>query len=127
MLPRDLYEIVHILGIALTMLAFGGVVMHARAGGTWKGAHGERALRVAHHLGLFLILLGGFGMLARIGVAKGGIASFPGWLWAKLALLVLLGGTVRLPYRRPALAWAAFTATALVAAMAAWLALYKPI
>lgn len=126
MLPRDVYEIVHVIGIALVMLAFGGIASHASAGGSFKGPGSQRALRVAHHAGMLLLLIGGFGMLARIGIAKGGIASFPLWLWAKLALFLVLGGTVALPYRRPRWAWPAFFAAPLVAGAAVYLALYKP-
>ncbi len=126
MFSRDLYEIVHVLGIALVMVAFGGIVMHAAEGGTWKGPRARRALKVAHHLGMFLILLGGFGMLARIGIAKDGIGSFPGWLWAKIAVFLVLGGTVALPYRRPALALPAFFVTPALAGLAVYFALYKP-
>lgn len=126
MLSRDLYEIVHLIGIALVMLAFGGIASHASAGGAFKGPGSQRALRIAHHAGMFLILLGGFGMLARIGIAKGGIASFPGWLWAKIAVFLVLGGTVALPYRRPPLAWPAFFATPLLVGLAVYFALYKP-
>ncbi len=126
MFSRDIYEIVHVIGIALVMLAFGGIASHATDGGSWKGAGARRALKLAHHGGMFLILLGGFGMLARIGVAAGGIASFPGWLWAKIAVFLVLGGTVALPYRRPRLAWPAFFAMPLLVGLAVYFALYKP-
>jgi hypothetical protein len=126
MFSRDLYEIVHLVGLALVMLAFGGIASHATDGGSWKGPGARRALKVAHHLGMFLILLGGFGMLARIGIAKGGIATFRGWLWAKIAVFLVLGGVVALPYRRPQLAWPAFFVTPLLVGFAVYLALYKP-
>lgn len=126
MFSRDLYEIVHIVGIALVMLAFGGIVMHAAEGGTWKGPRSRRVVKVAHHLGMFLILLGGFGMLARIGIAKGGIATFPGWLWAKIVVFLILGGTVSLPYKQPKLALPAFFLTPALAGLAVYFALYKP-
>lgn len=126
MLSRDVYEIVHIVGIALVMLAFGGIASHATTGGAFKGPGSQRVLRIAHHAGMFLILLGGFGMLARIGIAKDGIASFPLWLWAKIAIFLVLGGTIALPYRRPQWAWPAFFATPLLAGLAVYLALYKP-
>lgn len=126
MFSRELYEIVHLVGIALVMLAFGGIASHASAGGAFKGLGSQRALRIAHHAGMFLILLGGFGMLARIGIAKGGIASFPGWLWAKIVVFLILGGTVALPFRRPQLAWPAFFAAPLLVGLAVYFALFKP-
>lgn len=127
MLPRDLYEIVHILGIALVMAAFGGIAMHAAEGGTRRGPRARRGLLVAYGVGLFLVLLGGFGMLARIGVADGGIAEFPGWLWAKLAVWGVLGAVMMVPYRRPRFAMPALVAIPALAGVATYFALYKPI
>ena len=34
MFSREFYEILHIIGIALTMTAFGGIAVHAAEGGT---------------------------------------------------------------------------------------------
>jgi hypothetical protein len=126
MFSRDVYEVLHVLGIAFVMCAFGGIAMHASAGGRWKGEGSMRALKVAHHIGMFCLLVGGFGMLARIGIARGGIASFPGWLWAKIAIFLVLGGTVSLPYRQPRLALPAFFLTPTLAALAVYFALFKP-
>src|SRR5688572_17005378 len=120
MFSRDVYEIVHVLGIAFVMCAFGGIAIHASTGGAWKGAGSMRALKVAHHLGMLCLLVGGFGMLARIGIVQGGIRGFPGWLWAKIAIFLVIGGTVALPYRRPQLALPAFFLTPTLAALAVY-------
>ena len=126
MLPRDLYEIVHVVGIALVMVAFGGIAVHAAEGGTRRGPRARRALLGVYGGGLFLILLGGFGMLARIGAASGGIAGFPGWLWAKLAVWTVLGAIMMLPYRKPGSPVPVLVATPLLAGLATYFALYKP-
>lgn len=125
MFSREFYEILHIIGIALTMTAFGGIAMHAAEGGTKKGARSRKAIGAAHGIGLLLILTGGFGMLARIGFS-GGLGAFPGWLWAKIIVWVVLGAMSALPYRKPALAIPALVATPLLAGLAAYFALYKP-
>lgn len=126
MFPRDLYEIVHIVGIALVMVAFGGIAVHAAEGGTRRGPRARRALLGAYGAGLFLVLLGGFGMLARIGAASGGIAAFPGWLWAKLAVWTVLAAIMVMPYRRPGSLMPVLFATPLLAGLATYFALYKP-
>lgn len=125
MFSREFYEILHIIGIALTMTAFGGIAMHAAEGGTKKGARSRKAIGAAHGIGLLLILTGGFGMLARIGFT-GGIGAFPGWLWAKIIVWVVLGAMSALPYRKPALAIPALVMTPLLAGVATSMALYKP-
>jgi hypothetical protein len=122
---REFYEIIHIIGIALTMAAMGAIAMHAAEGGTKKGPRARRAIMAAHGIGMFLILLGGFGMLARIGFT-GGLGAFPGWLWGKLGVWFLIGGLSGLPYRAPRYAVHAMVVIPLLAGVAAYFALYKP-
>lgn len=126
MFPRDLYEIIHVIGIALVMAAFGGIAVHAAEGGTRRGPRARRALLGAYGGGLFLILLGGFGMLARLGLARGGIGEFPGWLWAKLAVWAVLGAIMVMPYRKPESLMPVLVAMPLLAGLATYFALYKP-
>lgn len=127
MFPRDAYEIVHLIGIALTMAALGATALHALEGGTRRGPRARRALVVTYGVGLFLILLGGFGMLARLGIARAGVAAFPGWLWAKLTVWAVLGAVMMLPYRRPAWAMPMLLLTPLLIGLATYFALYKPL
>ena len=127
MFPRDLYEIVHLIGIALTMAALGATALHALEGGTRRGPRARRALVALYGGGLFLVLLGGFGMLARLGIARAGIAAFPGGLWAKLAVWATLGAVMLLPYRRPAWGMPMLLLAPLLIGLATYFALYKPI
>lgn len=123
MFPRDFYEILHILGIAFLFAAMGGVAVHAANGGT-KGASRTRTLvAVVHGLGALLILTGGFGMMARMGMQMG---VFPGWLLVKLLIWLVLSGIILLPYRSVSLAKPFFIGLPLLAAVAAYMALYKP-
>lgn len=125
MLSRNFYEIVHILGIALIFAAIGGVAVHAANGGTRATSRTRELLASVHGGGAFLILLGGFGMLARLGF-RGTLADFPGWLWVKIIIWTVLGGLTLLPYRRPQLAKPFILLMPLLAALAAYMAVYKP-
>lgn len=125
MFSREFYEILHIIGIALTMSAFGAIAMHAAEGGAKRAARFYRPVMWAHGVGLTLILVGGFGMLARIGM-PGGLSAFPLWLWGKITVWLVLGGISALPYRWPRMALLTLVATPLLAGVAAYLALYKP-
>jgi hypothetical protein len=78
-----------------------------------------------HGVGAFLILLGGFGMLARMGFLHG--SNFPGWLWAKIVIWALLSAIVLLPYRKAALARPFIVLLPLLAGVAVYMALYKPV
>jgi hypothetical protein len=124
MITYDVYRLIHIVGILFLFLALGGLALHAANGGT-KATNRARAMVAATHgIALFIVLLGGFGMLARLGIAHTG---FPGWVWAKFAIWLVLGILFMLPYRYPALGRPLWLIVPLLGATAAYMALYKPI
>jgi hypothetical protein len=123
MFPRDFYEVIHIIGIAMLFVAIGGVAVHAANGGTKANTSTRGLVSAVFGLGAFLILLGGFGMMARLGLIKG---APPGWLAVKMLIWLALSGLVLLPYRRPALARPFFLLLPLLAGVAVYMALYKP-
>src|SRR5689334_20333237 len=102
MFPRDFYEILHIIGIAMVFMSIGGVAVHAANGGTKVTLDTRKLVATMHVTGIFFILVAGFGMLARMGFQH--CTNFPGWLWVKIMVWLILGGVTMLPYRWPALA-----------------------
>lgn len=121
MLSYTVYKALHLVGIMLTVAALAGMAVHAANGGT-RAESRTRALATAlHGTGLLLVLVAGFGMLARLG---GSAAS--GWVLVKLAIWLTLGAAAMVPYRRPLLARAVFLAAPLLAALAGIVALTKP-
>lgn len=122
MITYGVYRLIHILGILVLFLALGGLTLHAASGGERDG-HGRRKMAMATHgVGLFVILLGGFGMLARLGFTGG----LPGWIWVKLTIWTVLGALSLLPYRIPALARPIWVIVPVLGAAAAYMAFYKP-
>jgi hypothetical protein len=130
MFPYPLYKVVHIVGIVLAMSALGGAALLAMVGAsdavTAGGRSPRRLLAILHGLGAFLILLGGFGMLARLGIVQGGVTSFPGWLLVKLVVWVVVAAALFVPRRRPALARALLLSLPVLGGLAAYMAIYKP-
>jgi uncharacterized membrane protein SirB2 len=124
MLPYSFYKIVHILGIALALVSLGGLLVHALNGGQKQDNAARRLLIIMHGTGALFVLVGGFGLLARIGFAHG--SGFPLWLWVKLALWATLAAIVILPYRAPQAARPLLVALPLLAMLAAAMAVYKP-
>lgn len=124
MFPYALYKLVHILGIALALPALGGLAVHAWNGGAKQDNRARRVLISMHGAGALLVLVGGFGMLARLGVVHG--AMFPGWLLGKLGVWAVLSMLVLVPYRWPRYARAVVLSLPLLALSAAWMAVYKP-
>ncbi|MCA9544397.1 MAG: hypothetical protein KC613_08400 [Myxococcales bacterium] len=119
-MPYELYKIIHLVGLAATVAGLGGVAAHTLAGGT-KGTGWRKGAVITHGVGLFLVLLGGFGMLARLQIAW----PWPKWVIAKIIVWIAFGGLIALGKKAgPAKAlW--FVQLALVG-VAAWLAITKP-
>ena len=123
MISLNIYKLVHILGTLLVFSSFGALVLHAINGGTKASNSGRRLVTVSYGVGLFLILLGGFGMLARLGIVQGGL---PGWIWLKLGAWVVIGGLFALPYRVPGASRSLWLLAPAIGLLAAWAGLYKP-
>ena len=123
MISYEAYKVLHLVAVLLLFLCFGGLALYVAGGGT-RAANPNRALIAAlHGTAAFLVLLGGFGLLARLGVIQGG---FPLWVWLKLTIWLVLAFAVLLPYRRPALARPLFLLYPVLGGLAAWAAIYKP-
>jgi hypothetical protein len=80
-LSIEFYKIVHILGIMLLFLALGGLLFPA-LNNISLDKKSKKPWAIIHGISLILILVGGFGLLARLGI-KG---SFPLWVWLKLII-----------------------------------------
>jgi len=113
------YRIIHFIGLFTLMFAFGSLFTGEK---TTKGA------AIGHGIGLFLILLGGFGMQAKIKdayiVAYG--AAWPTWLILKIVIWVIFGGSMVLAKRRVIKGVAAWIIIIALGATSAVLAMKKP-
>jgi hypothetical protein len=124
MISYQAYKVIHLIGIFLTLTALAGLALAAANGATKQTNPARKLISAWHGAGLLIVLVGGFGLLARLGVMHG--ASFPGWVWAKLAIWIAVGALVAVPYRRPDLSRLVFIALPVLGGLAAWLAIYKP-
>jgi hypothetical protein len=118
------YKLVHIFGLFMLFVALAGMATHAAAGHRKEENSSYRMLLVLHGLGALIALTGGFGLMARIGLTHGEI--FPGWIWSKLVLWVLLGAVIALPYRSRPMARSLLVALPFLGLLGAYLANYKP-
>lgn len=115
------YKMLHILGLAYLLAALGAITFHAAGGGN-RDAPGRKMAGRLHGVSLVVMLVSGFGMLARLGVSGG----FPLWVWGKLVLWLVMGGVIALPYRKPQFAKALWLLVPALVAIGGYLALYKP-
>lgn len=121
MIDYQIYKILHISGIVLLMLGLSAVLflhaIKAQIPGKLK-----MIAYASHGIGTFLILLGGFGMLARLGLAQ----SMPTWVHAKLAIWVVLALAVAVAKRKAQWTGIQIIFYTLLAATATYVAVYKP-
>jgi hypothetical protein len=124
MISYATYKVVHLIGIMLMFAVLGGLTLTVANGATKQTSKVRRLIGIAHGIALFVVLLGGFGLLARLGIVHG--AGFPGWVWGKLTIWALLAIMLAVPYRRPELARPLFMLLPVLGGIAAWFAIYKP-
>jgi hypothetical protein len=124
MISYEAYKVLHLLGVVCVFAALGGVAVHAGNGGQRQGNALRRVISGLHGLGLLVIIVAGFGLLARLELVSAGL---PMWAYGKLALWLVAGALLAIPYRRPAAARGTLMiGLPLLGAIAAWLAVYKP-
>ena len=115
----EIYKIIHLLGLTMVVLSLGGIIVHAINGGTKSTNAFRKGAVITHGVGLLLLLVAGFGMLARLG-----IHSFPGWVVGKLVIWLTLGAFVGLAYKQKLARKLWFIIPVLVV-LAATLAIFK--
>ena len=116
------YKSLHIFGLFLSTTSLGGIAIHAANGGT-KATSRTRTLTASMFgIGMLIALAGGFGQAARLGMTS--TAIFPGWLWAKIAIWIVVAVLSILPYRIPALAKPIYLLVPLLTGLAAYLAIF---
>jgi len=122
MISLEIYKLIHIIAALVTFAALGGLTLTVANGATKQSSGVRRLIAITHGVAVFLILLGGFGALARLGIAGG----LPGWIYVKLVVWLLVAALVVLPYRRPDLARTLFWVLPVLGTVAVAMALWKP-
>lgn len=120
-----IYRLLHLGGMFAMFMGLGGIALHVTNGGTKASNTARKLLATVHGTALFVILLGGFGMLARLKLVQGG--SLPGWIYLKLTIWVIMGAMGMVMYRAPKVARWMLILLPLLGMAAAWIAVTKPI
>ena len=117
----EFYKIIHLTGIVLLFCGLVGLLTLKMAGAEVTGKV-KKLVFVAHGIGAFLVLLGGFGLLARLNLAQ----NIPNWAYAKILIWLIAGGSIALVKRKGQLGWPIFIGLMALFVTAAWLAILKP-
>lgn len=123
MISYPIYKLIHIFGILLMFASLAGLSFYISNGGTKKDNVLRKQSAIAHGVGLFLILLAGFGMLARLQITQ---FPWPGWVWGKVAIWLVYGGLIAVIVRKPDLAKWMWIILPILGTMAAYFAVIKP-
>lgn len=105
----------------MVLMALGGVLLHRINGGT-RTYSWRKPVAITHGVGMFLVLLGGFGMLPGLGIHW----PWPGWVIGKVIIWIVFGALIALIFRKPTLAKPLWWITIALAGLAAYLAGNKP-
>lgn len=114
----ELYQTLHIVGIVLLFMSIGALAFHGIAGGTRETNPARGLVAATHGVGTLLIVVAGFGMLAR---KYGG--AMPGWVHPKLIAWILLAAAPALLGRKPGVGRVVWFVAPLLALMAAYFGL----
>ena len=117
----EFYKILHLIGI---VLLFSGLISLLTLKVTSVAVEGsaKKFAFITHGVGLFLLLLSGFGLLARLGLAQ----QMPHWVYVKLLIWLVFGGVIALIKRKPTLGWSMYIPLLTIFMIAAYVAVTKP-
>lgn len=124
MISYETYKLIHIFGVLLLIFSLGGLWLQATDDRARVSGRGRRVLGIAHGIALLIILVAGFGLLARLGITQG--FAWPWWVWGKIVVWILLGATPIVMRRSVALTRSWWLLVPILGAVATYLAIYKP-
>jgi hypothetical protein len=121
MIPYQIYKLIHLVGMMMLFISFGGLILYALHGGDRKHPW-RKVLLATHGTGIILALVGGFGLLARIGI----FWPWPGWVAIKVAIWVIFAALPTIILRNPARTRTLWWTVVVLGGIAAYLAGQKP-
>ena len=122
MLSYPVYKVIHLIGIFMVLISLGGVSAYAIAGGEKANNTFRKGLAITHGVGLVLVLVAGFGLLARISISW----PWPGWVFVKVVIWLAFGGLSAVAYRMGSHGRSVWCMIIILGAIAAYAAVVKP-
>jgi len=125
MITYEAYKLIHIFGILLLIFSLGGLCLQATDDRAGPSGRGRKLLGFAHGAAAVIIIVAGFGLLARLSISHG--VTWPWWVWAKVGIWVLLGITPLVIRKSVTFTRSLWLGVPILGAVAAYLAIYKPL
>jgi hypothetical protein len=117
----EFYKFIHMMGLMFLFFGFGGLLVSLYSQPEMKKQARMMAF-ATHGLGLLLMIFGGFGMAAKMGL----MGHLPGWIHAKIAIWVLMALAISVVKRKASLGWSLVILLVGLGSTAAYLAINKP-
>ena len=115
------YKVLHLIGVFTVLLSIAGLIVNQSLSGG-KNSIWKKHLSILNGIGLLLVLVAGFGLLARLGVSW----PWQGWVFLKIFIWVgfgiMISAVNRFSGSGKILWWLCLAA----AGVAAYLAISKP-
>ncbi len=119
MIPYTAYKVLHLIGVMFLLFSLGAYLMLSMN----KSERGRKLAAMTHGISVLIILVAGFGLLARLGFF--GTGGWPLWVWVKLMVWLILGAIIVLIKRVPSLIPVLWFLIPALAGLAAYMAVYK--
>ena len=113
------YKVIHFLGLFMVFSGLGAQFLQSLNSNDPKQSPGRKWSAIMHGVGLLMVLVAGFGLLAKLQLPIGG------WVIAKLLIWLAFGGMGALASRKKEAAGLLWISTLILGALAAFLASYK--
>lgn len=119
MISYAAYKLIHILGIMFLLLSLGAYLILSMN----KSEKGKKLAAITHGISVLIILVAGFGLLARLGYLS--VDTWPIWVWLKVTIWLILALIIILIKRMPELIPALWFLIPILGGLAAYFAIYK--
>lgn len=117
----EFYKILHVTGFIMVFLGLAGILA-LRMAGPNLSPRPYRLFAITHGVGLLIAFVAGFGLAARLNMFQ----NLPLWVWAKIAIWLVLGGAIALAKRKGQIGTPLLVFFIGLGCTAAWLAIAKP-
>jgi len=121
MIDINVYKFIHFIGIVGLLMSLGSIAAHRMQHDT--GRHPNyRIFAITHGMSMFFLLLGGFGMLARLSIHF----PWPGWIMVKFGVWIVFGGLIALLKRNSGRSKSLWALTIALGILATYMGIFKP-
>lgn len=110
----ETYKILHLIGLVILFVSLGALA--------FVPLEKRKPLMALHGLSSIIMLVAGFGLLARLGMAR----DMGSWVYLKIAIWLVLGATPVVLKKKPNLALPVLLVSIGLGSVAAFLAIMKP-